>query len=317
MDGSSEVWTFVEHRGGEFHRASLETLGLAASIAGRSIAVVLNPTEDLPLDTLCADEVWALEGGTELDRSPGAIVDALVAWLEDAPVAAFLFGGTTLGSEVGVRFAVRTGRSLLADCLTLRLEGDRAVAHRPGPENRFALRQAAELPAVAVIQPGAHPVPDSGSPVVRRRAITVDGREDEPKLVRVAAEDLAALALEHAKVIVAGGRGLDGPDGFALLDQLASLLGGTVGASRMATDLGWIGADRLVGQTGKTVRPTVYVACGISGATQHVLGMRESDTIVAINVDPHAPLVGLAEVAAVGDLHQIIPELIARLAGDE
>ena len=90
-----------------------------------------------------------------------------------------------------------------------------------------------------------------------------------------------------------------------------------MGASRMATDLGWIGADRLVGQTGKTVRPTVYVACGISGATQHVLGMRESDTIVAINVDPHAPLVGLAEVAAVGDLHQIIPELIARLAGDE
>jgi electron transfer flavoprotein alpha subunit len=173
------------------------------------------------------------------------------------------------------------------------------------------------MPAVAVIQPGAQPVPPSGTPkLVNMAAPAVDSRI-EPQLLSVKPQDLATLELEHARVIVAGGKGVGGAEGFSRLQELAESLGGTVGASRMATDLGWIGTDRLVGQTGKTVRPTVYVACGISGAAQHVLGMRESDTIVAINLDPHAPLVGLADVAAIGDLREILPALVAELGEEQ
>jgi electron transfer flavoprotein alpha subunit len=121
------------------------------------------------------------------------------------------------------------------------------------------------------------------------------------------------MDLLDADVVVAGGRGMGGPEGFALIEELAGLLGGTVGASRVAVDAGWAPSARQVGLTGKTVSPRLYIACGISGAPHHLLGMRDSSLIVAINSDPRAPIFTIAHVSVVGDVHRVIPELIASL----
>jgi electron transfer flavoprotein alpha subunit len=134
-----------------------------------------------------------------------------------------------------------------------------------------------------------------------------------PEVVDRQPEDMRNLPLRHADIVVAGGRGVGGPEGFRHIELLADALNGTVAASRVATDLGWIDRDRLVGQTGETVIPRLYVACGISGQSQHLIGMKDSETIVAINQDPSAPIVAMADIAAIGDLAEVIPAAVAEL----
>jgi electron transfer flavoprotein alpha subunit len=147
--------------------------------------------------------------------------------------------------------------------------------------------------------------------------IAVDAHEEDSDsrihLEKIIPHIKHSVSLEKADVIVAGGRGLGAPKQFDLLHELAELLSGQVGASRAAVDMGWIGHDHQVGQTGKTVRPRLYIACGISGAVQHVAGMQNAEMIVAINSDPHAPIFEFAHMAIVGNFSEVIPELISRL----
>jgi electron transfer flavoprotein alpha subunit len=160
--------------------------------------------------------------------------------------------------------------------------------------------------------PAASPEPGRGGEVVQE-TITIAPEAINAEIIEFITNETAKVKIEYADVIVSGGRGLGSPAGFALLQELADELGGVVGASRACVDAGWISYDHQVGQTGKTVRPKLYITAGISGAIQHKVGMQDSDFILAINRDPHAPIFEIATVGIVGDLFEVIPTMIQQI----
>ena len=216
-----------------------------------------------------------------------------------------------MGKDVAPRFAARHDVSALADVMDLRVEGDRLVAWRPvysgqGPRGSRLRRREA---------PGRHDAAErlhrggadgAGEPAVE--ALELGDVAPRAKVLRVEASESKELDVSEADVIVSGGRGIKGPENWPLIRDLQQALGAALGASRAVVDAGWIDHQHQVGQTGKVVSPTLYVACGISGAIQHLAGMGTSKVIVAINKDPEAPIFKVATYGVVGDLFQIVPE---------
>lgn len=227
-----------------------------------------------------------------------------------------LFGATSFGRDYAPRVAARVGTGLTADCTSLDIdeEDGKLLQTRPAfggnimatiicPDNR---------PQMATVRPGVMEKPERT--VGKSKIIT---RKADVSLEDVIAEIVETIESEHkhvsladAKIIVSGGRGVGGGENFYLIEDLADALGGEVGASRAAVDMGWIRKEHQVGQTGSTVRPIVYIACGISGAIQHMAGMQDSDYIIAINNNPEAPIMEKSNLAIEGDLFKVIPELI-------
>lgn len=328
MAASSDVWVLLDHHEGEPTAAGLRGVSAARALAARLdrrvTAVAVDPES-------AADDTWPAVGAAGADRvlvaharppvgrSPAALTDVVATVLAERAPAAVVAPGTDLWSDVATRVSVRLDLPLVEDCVSWRVDTDALRAYQPGPENRYAVRLRVEDPPVLVVPTGTFAAQQVHGPPTEIEVVHVDRPPipTDPILRSVAPEDKRGLPLEHADVVVAGGRGLGTAEGFELLQRLARALDGTVGASRMATDLGWITADRLVGQTGKTVRPRLYVACGISGASQHVAGMRESETIVAVNTDPHAPIAAVADVMALGEIDAVVPALIEALEGGQ
>ena len=225
-----------------------------------------------------------------------------------------LYGATAIGRDLAPRVSARVHTGLTADCTGLDIEPEtrHLLMTRPAfGGNIMATIVCAEFrPQMATVRPGVmqRRKPDESAPLKIERFEVKDlAARANVEILDVVKKVSGKMDIQDAKILVSGGRGMGGPENFAILEELAKVLGGTISSSRAAVDAGWVEKDRQVGQTGKTVRPKLYIACGISGAIQHLAGMEESDLIVAINKDPGAPIFEVADFGLVGDLFKIVP----------
>ncbi len=239
-----------------------------------------------------------------------AYARALAQAIADAKPSVVLVPFTAMGKDLAPRVAARVGAGLASDCVGLSVSGGKLVARRPLYAGKaYATVEWAGEPQMATLRPNVFPL---GTPDASRKAEVVKASVDassRAKVVAVRATAQGKVQLTEAQIIVSGGRGLKGPEHFPLVEALAEAMGAAVGASRAVVDAGWVDHQMQVGQTGKTVSPSLYVACGISGAIQHLAGMSSSKVIVAINKDADAPIFKVADYGILGDVFELLPKL--------
>ena len=320
------VWVVVDHAGDEVEDVGLELLGQARELADRlglSAVAVLLGHDVRGLAPLVgqsgADTIYLAESPLLATYNPDAYAPVLVGLLRRQRPSIVLWGATDQGRDLAPRVAASLGTGLASNCTRVDLnDDDLLVMTRPvyGGKASCDVVCPQARPQMAVIQPGAMPArrPEAGR---EGQVVSVDVTIS-PDSLRLRLEEVisippSALDVTEAEMIVAGGRGVGSEEGFHLVEQLAHLTGATVAASRPVVDAGWAPHERQVGLSGKSVAPRLYIACGISGANHHVVGMRDSRAVVAIDQDPYAPIFQIADVKVVGDLHQVLPALIERL----
>lgn len=306
---------FIEQRDGKLRKASLEALSLARKLSGGPVAAVL-PGKGV---TALAKDLGKYGAGVVYvsDREDLALfssqgyVGALDAAAKKENPDAVLLAATSMGKDIAPRFAARRDVGVLADLMDLRLEGDRLVGSRPV----YSGKARAEVDAgvsklqVATTRPNVFPAEAQEGAEARVEALELADVAPRAHVVKVEVPESKELDVSEADVIVSGGRGIKGPENWPMIRDLQEALGAALGASRAVVDAGWIDHQHQVGQTGKVVSPTLYVACGISGAIQHLAGMSTSKVIVALNKDPEAPIFQVATYGIVGDIFQTVPEL--------
>ncbi|MEW6695792.1 MAG: FAD-binding protein [Bacillota bacterium] len=319
-----DVWVFIEQTEGQIRNVSHELLGEGRKLAddmGQQLAGVLigQNVESLAKEVFAsgADKVYLVEGDEYRHYNSDAYTIALTDLVNSYKPNVILLGATINGRDLAPRVACRVSTGLTADCTQLGIDEqtDLVAWTRPafGGNIMATILCPDHRPQMGTIRPKVfkRPAQDfSRTGELIRVASKVKPEDLRTKLVEVVKVCTAACNLEEAEIIVSGGRGLGKPENFALVEKLAEVLGGAVGASRAVVDAGWIPAQHQVGQTGKTVGPKVYIACGISGAIQHVAGMSSSDCIIAINKDPDAPIFKVADYGVVGDVMEVLPALI-------
>jgi electron transfer flavoprotein alpha subunit len=302
--------------------ALLRALSFAARLAGGAplAAVVFGPEDQVPRDALAAHgaaRAYLIEPGHTGGYAPQAWARALAGLAAQTGAVAVIAAATDRGNEVMAYLGALTGLPMAANCVSAEPDGDGAyqvVRHRWAGllleearlEGSPALMTVATeaVPAVTVPAPGALPV-DSYAPALENADLQVRAAETAGRS--------SGASLATARVVVGGGRGVGGPDGFAPLEELAGLLGGVVGVSRVVTSEGWRPHRQQVGQTGTKITPELYLACGISGAIQHMAGCAGAKHIVVVNTDPGAPILAHADYAVIADLGEVIPALVAAL----
>lgn len=314
----NNVLVIAEQRDGILKKVAFEMLGMGSKLAaaqGGSVEAALlgSGLDGLP-DALAqcgATRVYVADDNSLANYSSEGYTNTLAAIIGRIEPAIVLVGATALGRDLAPRLAAQLDVGLASDCIALELDDGRLLGTRP----IFAGKALAKVklngnPQLATVRANVLPAPepDTGkTAIVESVAAAAD--DVQAKVVDIIGAGEGAIDVAEADIIVSGGRGVAGPEGFAPIHSLAQTLGAAVGASRAAVDAGWIEHAHQVGQTGKTVTPNLYIACGISGAIQHLAGMKTSKAIVAVNKDPEAPIFKVANYGIVGDLFEVAPLL--------
>lgn len=316
----SGVWVWIEHRDGEMKAIGQEMLGagreladnlgqsLAALVLGQGVAGIATSAFDFG-----ADAVIGCDDTSLADFRVEAYGPLLSQLARERAPGAFLFGATTRGRDLAAWVAAELDAGLVADGIGLQAENGTIKVTRPVYTGKLlADTFVTGNPQIISLRGHSFPPAESTGKSGQAEWVQPVVGEDDLTTKIIGFESIeGTVSLNDATIIVSGGRGVGGPDGFQPVQELADVLGGAMGASRAAVDAGWIPYEHQVGQTGKTVSPDLYIACGISGAIQHQAGMRTSKVIVAINKDPDAPIFKLAAYGIVGDLFKVLPALSA------
>lgn len=316
------LWVYIETEEGKAKNVGLELLGPGRMLADKTgeklVAVVIGNNADEAAKAAIAygtDQVIIVEGSEYAHYNTEGFTNVMTKLIEKYKPSTILIGATNNGRDLGPRVACRIETGLTADCtgLDIDVESGNVAWTRPafGGNLMATILCPDTRPQIGTVRPGVF---KKGTPNAARTAEIVKENIPTPaeairvKLIEVIREAAGEMVdLEGAEIIVSGGRGLGKAENFSYVKELAAALGGAVGASRAAVDAGWIPHSHQVGQTGKTVGPKMYVACGISGAIQHMAGMSSSDIIVAINKDADAPIFSIADYGIVGDLFEVLP----------
>jgi electron transfer flavoprotein alpha subunit len=311
------VWVFAEESNGAPAPVALELLTKARDLGDVS-AVLLGSSDEAiaKLGRYGAGTVYRM---TPAEGSvPAAAAAAALAELCDANQPDLLmFGLTYTDRDVAGRLSARLGRPVVSNATDVRVDDGSVVVSNEifGGTQIVETAIRAEAPALVIAKAKSFAAEPGGeqTPSVTDVALPDVGHSGSASITAVHAEKSEGPKLEEAAVVVAGGRGLGSAEQFGLIEDLAARLNAATGATRAVVDAGWVPYSKQVGQTGKTVKPGVYLACGISGAMQHLVGMKGSETIIAINKDPDAPIFDVADLGIVGDVHQVIPKLLEAL----
>lgn len=312
------VWVYAETSEGEITAATLEMLSKAREV-GRAEAILLGPASQDCLRTLGgygARKVYHCNDRIFEDYLSLPAVETLTQLIGRYKPSLLLFASSYTGRDLAGALSARLDSGVITDVGDFRIQEESLIATVPalGASYLNVTTLVDSQPNILLIRPKSfEPIPIEGE-----SSLEEISAPSEPTLLRVRVveritEKKEGQRLEGASIVVAGGRGLKAAEHFAMLQELADLLGGAVGATRAVVDAAWVPYSMQVGQTGKTVKPSLYIACGISGAIQHLAGMKGSKTIIAINTDPDAPIFQIADLGIVGDVFKVVPHLIQEI----
>lgn len=306
---------FLEHHDNELQKGALGVLSKAALLGEQDLAAVIlgSGVKELASEAgkFGAAKVYVFDDPRLEAPLPQPRVDALAKLVADKGIDTVLFAGSVLAADVAAGLAARLEAGLNWDLVDLVSQDGKLVGKRPAFSDSVYVDVGwTSEPRLALVRSGSFdPVASGGSAEIEEIEAEIQDFSLAATMVEQAHEEREGPSIEDADIVVAGGRGLGEPDNFKLVEELAKALGGAVGATRAVVDAGWYPYAAQVGQTGRTVAPKLYIACGISGAIQHKVGMQGSGVIVAINKDPNAPIFEFSDLGVVGDLHQIVPKL--------
>jgi len=316
----SKIWVFAEATDGKVSSTTLEILTKARELSGTVEAIYVGGDADAVAAVLGAHGATANhstgDNGSALPGVPvaAAIADAVAS--AGAPDA-ILFATSYAGRDIAGRLSVKLDQPVLTNCVDLVLDGDSLSVVEPvfGGTTDVTTKAVGSGPAIILLRPKSFVAEESGGAAAAVSTIAVPdtGAAGAAKIIERHVEERQGPQLEDAAVVVSGGRGLGEAEKYQMIEDLAKLLHAAPGASRAIVDAGWVPYSYQVGQTGKVVKPTVYIAAGISGATQHMVGMKGSKNIIAINKDAEAPIFSISDLGIVGDVNKVIPALIEAL----
>jgi electron transfer flavoprotein alpha subunit len=316
---------FLEHHDNELQKGPLGVLSKVASLGDAEVAGVVAGSGVAQLASEAgkfgASKVWVADDAALAAPLPQPRVDVLAKVVREDGYDTVLFAASVLSADVAAGLAARLDTGLNWDLVDVSRENGVLVGKRPALGDSVYVEVGWKgEPRIGLVRSGSfEPAATGGEAEIAEVAVELEDFSTRAAMLEQAHEEQAGPSIEDAEIIVAGGRGLGGPENFALVEELAKALGGAVAATRAVVDAGWYPYSAQVGQTGKNVSPKLYVACGISGAIQHKVGMQSSNVIVAINKDANAPIFEFCDFGVVGDLHQVVPKLAelvrARKAG--